>query len=391
MARGIAGMRTRVADAGLLAILLATLVGCGGGGGGGDGGGPPAAPDVTLVEDAHATWTATSSTGRSFDMQRITGHATGDVSQLSGRTIYVQLSGATGLVDPAPHILVDATGNFQVEIDGTPLATAGDYTGQVSVTACFDLACNQRLKGSPVTLPYHLTVLQDLVAPTAPVTAQTTFGKLSTGLDIPFTPPSNLIGSVRAASIYGVTRTPSTAAFAGFSASATVSSTTGQGNVHVDLGAGSPGVFQGTIVVAADWTGPDGRQLTSTRQFDVQYTIAADPSVDLWMTGSGDLSIPQGQVLIDFVDGQYALYLPDGTSPAITGTGTTYLSAPAAAAGKTLVHSWHELVPQLANYICINMTDCLPPGIYTAVDHYHYTKDGATVNYDVPVTLTITP
>jgi len=389
MTRDIAGSWARVARAGLPAILLATLAGCGGGGGGDSG--PPPLPDVTLVQDTQATWTATSSTGRSFDMQRITGHATGDVSKLSGRTLYVQLSGANGLVDPAPRILANSSGNFQVEIDGTTLATAGDYTGQIAVTACFDVACTQPLKGSPVTLPYRLKVLQDLVAPTTPVSAQTTFGKLSTGADIPFTPPSNLVGNVRAYVPFAVTRAPSTAAFEGFKPSATVSSTTGQGNIHVDFGAGSVGVFKSTVVISADWTGPAGQQLTSFQQFDVQYTIAADPSVDLWMTGSGDVSIPQGQVLVDFTGGQYALYLPDGTSPAITGTGTTYLTAPAAAAGKTLLHSWHELVPELANVVCINTTDCLPAGTYTAVDHYHYTKNGTTVNYDVPVTLTITP
>jgi len=382
MERNIAGTWTCVARAALPAIVLAALGGCGG------GGGESSTPSVTLVEDAQTTWTATSSTGGSFQMQRITGHATGDVTQLSGRTIYVQLSGATGLVDPAPTILADSSGNFQIEINGTPLKTAGDYTGQIAVSACFDLACTQPLKGSPVTLPYHLTVLQSLAVPSATVSAQTTFGKMSAGVDVPFTLPSNMTSVT--ANVTPVTRSPSAATFGGFAASAAVSSTAGQGVVHVDLGAGSLGTFTGTVNVATHSTGPGG-DLLSVQSFNVQYTITADPTVDVWMTGTGALSIPQGQVLVDYNHGQYRLYEADGSTPAITGTGTTYLSAPAAAAGKTLVSSWHSLTPELANYVCINTTDCLPPGVYTAVDHYHYQKNGATLNYDVPVTLTITP
>jgi hypothetical protein len=94
-------------------------------------------------------------------------------------TIYVgavvENSGATNAINPDIPMTIT---NTQVTATVTPAASlpVGTYTGRILFLACSDQACNNRIGGTPLTLPFAVTVKAPIQANPATVNASATSG-----------------------------------------------------------------------------------------------------------------------------------------------------------------------------------------------------------------------
>lgn len=140
----------------LWAVLCAAfwVTACGGGGGGG-GGSSPSAP-APLLSFSPSTVTANVEIGTSATL---TVRATArDTSQFSS-TIYVfVVDSAQVLAGDVQISAIDAS-NVSATLHTKPSLALGRYQGNFQVKLCKDSACASEFSGSPVALPYDITVV----------------------------------------------------------------------------------------------------------------------------------------------------------------------------------------------------------------------------------------
>lgn len=132
-----------------LALLLAA---CGGGGGGGGDGGAAAAPAVSfapsgLVSNVQVGNSAT-----------LTVRATATDVALFSRQVYVFVVDAAGVLLPAIELASVDSRTVSATLHTKPTLPVGRHAGEFSVRLCNDVACTSQVPGSPVPLPYDLTV-----------------------------------------------------------------------------------------------------------------------------------------------------------------------------------------------------------------------------------------
>lgn len=160
-------------------LIGGTLSACGGGGGGGGGigggGGSSSATDVTITNVQFKPIVAQVYEGQigdfiSFQLapgtNEVTADATGNFASLNGRTLYT-------IVEDPDHILngqygasvvlpLQPTGNKLV-LDFTQVnPQPGRYVGPLKISVCLDPQCQTKLGGTPVSIPYDITVLAGL-------------------------------------------------------------------------------------------------------------------------------------------------------------------------------------------------------------------------------------
>ncbi|MBI5719114.1 MAG: BACON domain-containing protein [Burkholderiales bacterium] len=145
---GFAARRRRLAAGAGLALLLAA---CGGGGGGGEGGGA-ATPAVTfapggLVANVQAGTSAT-----------LTVRATATDAALFSRQVYVFVIDSAGVLLPSIELAAVDSRTVSATLHTQPTLAVGRHAGEFSVRLCNDIACASQVAGSPVPLPYDLTV-----------------------------------------------------------------------------------------------------------------------------------------------------------------------------------------------------------------------------------------
>lgn len=161
------------------------LTACGGGGGGGGGGGLPLgglplggaptqptgpvlpiSPTFTTVNLSIATVTPASikaefyEGGAGLGVTMLRGTATGDLSVLTGKTLFVILEDPDSLFKPNPQV-IPFSGNGEagvaVLVQPNP-KKAGVYRGNINVYACLDSICSVRLGNVPYKIPYDVVV-----------------------------------------------------------------------------------------------------------------------------------------------------------------------------------------------------------------------------------------
>jgi hypothetical protein len=134
----------------MLACLAMLLAACGGGGGGGESGasnGP--------VTFAPATVTANVASGTSAT---ITVRATAtDVSLFSSR-LYVFVVDSAHVLAPGVELAPIDAKTMSATLHTLPTLAPGRYQGSFQVQLCNDANCQSQVRGSPVALPYDLTV-----------------------------------------------------------------------------------------------------------------------------------------------------------------------------------------------------------------------------------------
>jgi hypothetical protein len=146
----------------ILVSLLAVLAGCGGGGGGGgsgDGGGtttPPAVATPALTFTP-ATLSATVVAGTSLTMNVLA--AVTRPADFTGAGVFASVVDAKGVLAPGAALVNDNPNQYHAVLQSAPTLAAGNYKGELSVRLCRDNGCASQFPGSPVALPYDITVL----------------------------------------------------------------------------------------------------------------------------------------------------------------------------------------------------------------------------------------
>lgn len=127
-----------------LALLLAAC-----GGGGGDGGAGPAVSFAPggLVANVEAGTSAT-----------MTVRATASDASLFSRQVYVFVVDTAGVLLPSIELTAVDSRTVSATLHTRPTLAVGRYAGEFSVRLCNDIQCASQVPGSPVPLPYDLTV-----------------------------------------------------------------------------------------------------------------------------------------------------------------------------------------------------------------------------------------
>jgi hypothetical protein len=151
-----------------VAALAAMLASCGGGGGGGSSGGgtsgttPPAPPPQTpppqtspalqfSPEKASASVEAGLSATISVNASVVR------PQDFSGN-VYALVVDETGVLLPNARILANSETSYTAVLQTVPSLAAGSYRGNFTIKLCRDTGCASQFPGSPMVLPYELTV-----------------------------------------------------------------------------------------------------------------------------------------------------------------------------------------------------------------------------------------
>jgi hypothetical protein len=144
-------------------MVLAVACGGGGGSGGGGGGGGGSSLRVTLITTSLA-WSyfpAEQPTSR-----EVRASATGEYSGTIYVGAIVENDGVTNAIDPQIPVAIAGAQATATVIPATGLQP-GTYTGRILFLACSDPACNNRIGGTPLQVPFTVTVLTPIqVSPT---------------------------------------------------------------------------------------------------------------------------------------------------------------------------------------------------------------------------------
>ena len=201
--------RIRVALQG--AALAALCAGCGGGGGGGDATGSPDAPsqpasttapannrpiivarDVLPVAVSSLTSSFTRALYPEMPDLTLTLRATGDVSVLNGKAIYVVVeTGDADLFQANPAVSIsDQPPGATVTLKGAVNTwTLGRHTGELRVYVCTTPDCTVQFGNSPLRVPYDITVRKGMSVSDEFVAFTQEQGSPRQTVDVQVTPP----------------------------------------------------------------------------------------------------------------------------------------------------------------------------------------------------------
>jgi len=359
------------------------IAGCGGGASGG-GGGDSIGQSVS-IRSTTPSIAASAPVGSSVPAFNISGIAQGNLSSLANSKIYVVMSGGGSLMPIAPQIQsITSDGVFLMSVQANAPDTAGVVSGTLSFDVCLDVACQRPLAGSPLKVSYAIEGIRTLSAPDSAPPIQTTFGS-DVEADVPFTLP----GYVQTWSLTDLSLNPAASPVVATAASGADSSA---GIVHLRYLPRTPGTYTSTfdlrtVIYVSDVFGP--AEYFPHQQVTVSYTVLPAPGLDVWLSPAAPVVVrKQGDASLGPVS-PYVVLAQDGG--AVNFIATQYLSAPTAAQGNALASAWWNMY-RGQTIMCDNFGgNCLPSGTYTAQDHYQYLKNGAVVDYWVPVALTVQP
>lgn len=192
-------VRRRCAWTVAAALLVAA---CGGGG----SSGAPSAPSASLANIRvptlpSYTYEMVTANSRSIPSFAVQADVVGDLQSLNGRTIFVIVEDPDGLVQSASlQQPLQTTATLSVETK-QPGPKKGRYVNRLRIRVCFDASCSQEMAGSPISIPYDITVLQGfIVGDGQPIVIRSSASSsVSTVLDLPVTLPDGL----RFASVLG--------------------------------------------------------------------------------------------------------------------------------------------------------------------------------------------
>ena len=366
-------------------VVGALLCACGGG-----GSSEPSSPSVTVALTGPTNVTAELFEGGTMRNVTLLGSASGDVASLNGKTIYVVVVDPEGLFEAIPPVVsVFPGGEVHVDLTGRVQVVPRHVTGNLTVNVCLDAACRQQLGGSPLRVPYDVTVLAGMSVDTTPLSVAYRFGDARIVRTFAVTLPKYLTGWGATALDLG--GSPS------FYAVATTSETGTDGLVTVTFVPTIPAVYTGKIRISTSVDSPSAGGSTYQKEILFTYTITDNPAVlAFYSPPQVSMSIAHGTVNSSYPE----VNLVRGFN--VTDVGfqvVEYLTWPAAANGHPNVNTWMLFLGSSAPTIgtCFYNNgiaappDCLPLGTYTARVHAVVTKGAQMTDVYLPVTLTVTP
>ena len=150
-------LRLRPAHAAVPFLISALLAGCGGGGGGGGGGSSPTAPTASPA----LTFNPATVTGTAIAGTALTANVIATVvrpGDFTNATVFATVVDSNGVLQPNMQLVRDSDTQYHAVLQTAPTLAANNYQGSFSVRLCRDSACASQFPGSPVALPYNITV-----------------------------------------------------------------------------------------------------------------------------------------------------------------------------------------------------------------------------------------
>ena len=369
---------------GLVAGVLAVFLGACGGGGGGDDEGGGGSVRVSLLSPTNIVEEVYE--GAPMRTITLTGTATGDVGSLSGRTLYIIVVDPDGLFQSNPLISFAPGNQVNVVMAGAIQPTPRHVTGSLTVNVCLDAGCTQPLAGSPLHVPYDVTVRAGLNVDTSPMAVAYRFGDAPAIRTFAVGLPAS-VTSVVATAVQDD----------GFSPSPYAVAAAAQGGadalVMVTFTPAMTGVYTGKIRVDASVNGAQGgASYRAVSPFT--YTVADNAAVLAFY-------YPPQVVISTFASSTAArfpsLVLLSRPGVSVVSSVVEYLSFPPVAAGHPNLNGWMSLLPLPSLSACFFNNgialppDCLPTGLYTARVHTVATDGVQQVDLVVPVAMTVEP
>ncbi|HXC58467.1 MAG TPA: hypothetical protein VN645_04065 [Steroidobacteraceae bacterium] len=317
----------------LLAVFLLTLSACGGGGdsggsGGGGGGGSGGGGSLRVA------LTTNSLSWNYFLTATPTAQAAGaSVTGTYDGTVYagavVENDGATNAINPNITLSINATTATAVV---APVANlpVGTYTGRILFLACSDNACNNRIGGTPLTVPFTITVKRPVQSTPNPLSVTAVSGSpLSQAVTVQPGEGENAFGSIINSAFIHMANISGT----GFT---------------LNLPSLPVGTHTGTI----DFTGNLGSRGSLTVNYTVQappggeHGIAVSPSGLTFSTIEGASSAPQS-ITVD-----EPTWKPGLKTPVVTYNGGA--------------NGWLQVTPVPGGYSVVATAASLSAGTYQA-------------------------
>ena len=245
--------RLRPARAAVPFLIAALLTACGGGGGG-NGAAPvtPVTPPVTPVATPALSFNPASvvaavAAGTSQTLN-VVASVTRPADFANAGSVFATISDAAGVILPTAQLIKDSDTQYHAVLQSAPTLAAGNYKGDFSVKLCRDSACAGQFPGSPMTLPYDITVLPH---------GQPTFSAVSA---MPLTATAQLgspapAGAAVAISAIGRSWTAST----GGAGWLKLGATSGSGNTTLTVGYDATGLAVGDYRATLTITASDGQ------------------------------------------------------------------------------------------------------------------------------------
>jgi hypothetical protein len=164
-------------------VFVAGLVSCGGGGGSSGGAADPAPPSLSSAVRVsnlrpQRVDMQVVETERSIFGVELSADVVGDLTRLSGQTIYVIIEDSTALFEIVSTTL-SPTGldnRILLKLKST-LGRSGTLEGNLRLNVCIDTACKSPLGNSPLLIPYKLTIATGVkISDASPIKVEVPFG-----------------------------------------------------------------------------------------------------------------------------------------------------------------------------------------------------------------------
>jgi hypothetical protein len=374
--KGMGMTKIRMRAVAALCFVSMTLGACGGGGDSSSA--PPAVPTDVRVALVNAVPINVNveRTGTP-DPVLLKGIATGNLSSLNGKTVYVVIEDPNGLFNRAPEVGGPSSqGEIDILLTVKTQNTLGTFSGNLTVHACLDSACKSELVGSPAQVPYTLRVLPEVQISTNAINVNATFGE-------PAFTRTFTLQTAGVASLGWVLPAP----FGAPTPFALASPDSGLSTTYtITFFPMAPGQYRHTLTLNGI-AEADGVSYAFVKKIAIRYDTADNPAVDYVF------SVPSIEVNTTPQISQEANFWPL-VRPGVTMTwrGMEYLTYPAAAEGNPWLNRWWDDTTKWVS-VCGELVPgsrqgyCLPTGTYTARGHYTMTKAGVDTEVYFPVTM----
>ncbi|MBI2768209.1 MAG: hypothetical protein HYX47_01190 [Burkholderiales bacterium] len=314
----------------------------------------------------------------------LVGAVSGSITQLSGRTLYVIVEDPHSLFQNPPQVsLSTASASASVRMTGRTLSTVGLMEGTLRVHVCLDSACGQVLAGSPLLVPYRVTVAPAVAVAPESVAVTTAFGQQPEGRSIQVSLPLD-------------TREWTGTFFSSSGGSSPIKALDNHlwgntvGTVALSFDPAVPGTYSGNVVIIGSSVGSSGQTKSFLKQVPVSYTVTANAALNyaMWPART-DAVVKYGERQSGPV---YPHVIAGNTGITASRNGFRLLTGPVAAGSAGLASSaswWSDFSEQP---LACPATACWPAGTYTGQVLYNLQRSGTTIGTAThPITLTIYP